>query len=314
MIVLDKVSKYYGERAAVRDASFSIQAGEVVGLLGLNGAGKTTTLKMLAGVLLPTAGRITIDGIDLTANVDAVRARIGFLPEVPPLYPEMRVGEYLTFVAHIKGLKDDIEGHVTAALADTDLAEVRNEFIGTLSNGFQRRVGIAQAIVHRPSLIVLDEPTAGLDPKQMVHMRALIRKLKARHTVLVSSHILNEIEHTCDRLIVIDRGRIAAMGTEAELAGSVSGGTSVVVEVRGGRAAFDAAIRQSGVVTKTAVERDEGGIIVATLELSTDARETLAQTLVGAGLGLRRMERVQLELESIFLTLTGNNRAQSAAA
>ncbi len=313
MIVLDNVSKYYGERAAVRDASFSIQAGEVVGLLGLNGAGKTTTLKMLAGVLLPTAGRIAVDGIDLMTNVEAVRARIGFLPEVPPLYPEMRVAEYLTFVAHIKGLKDDVEGHVSTAIADTDLGEVRDEFIGTLSNGFQRRVGIAQAIVHRPALIVLDEPTAGLDPKQMVHMRALIRKLKARHTVLVSSHILNEIEHTCDRLIVIDRGRIAAIGTEAELAGSVSGGTSIVVEVRGARAAFESAVRQSGVASKTTIDRDEDGIIVATLELSTDAREALAQTLVGAGLGLRRMERVQLELESIFLTLTGN-RAQSAAA
>ncbi|HSI03349.1 MAG: ABC transporter ATP-binding protein [Myxococcota bacterium] len=313
MIVLDKVSKYYGERAAVRDASFSIQAGEVVGLLGLNGAGKTTTLKMLAGVLLPTAGRITVDGIDLMTNVDAVRARIGFLPEVPPLYPEMRVAEYLTFVAHIKGLKNDVAGHVDTAIADTDLGDVRNEFIGTLSNGFQRRVGIAQALVHRPALIVLDEPTAGLDPKQMVHMRALIRKLKERHTVLVSSHILNEIEHTCDRLIVIDRGRIAAMGTEAELAGSVSGATSIVVEIRGARGAFEAAVRQSGVVAKTAIDREEDGIIVATLELSTDARETLAQALVGAGLGLRRMERVQLELESIFLTLTGN-RAQSAAA
>ncbi len=313
MIVLDKVSKYYGERAAVIDASFSIEAGEVVGLLGLNGAGKTTTLKMLAGVLLPTAGRISVDGIDLMTNVDAVRARIGFLPEVPPLYPEMRVAEYLTFVAHIKGVKVDVAGHVDAAIADTDLADVRNEFIGTLSNGFQRRVGIAQAIVHRPALIVLDEPTAGLDPKQMVQMRALIRKLKQRHTVLVSSHILNEIEETCDRLVVINRGRIAAIGTEAELAGNVQGAAKVVVEVRGTRAAFEAAVRQSGAVTKTAIERDEGGIIVATLELANDAREALAQSLIGAGLGLRRMERVQLELESIFLTLTGN-RAQSAAA
>jgi ABC-2 type transport system ATP-binding protein len=313
MIVLDNVSKYYGERAAVRDASFSIESGEVVGLLGLNGAGKTTTLKMLAGVLLPTAGRIAVDGIDLMTNVDAIRARIGFLPEVPPLYPEMRVAEYLTFVARIKGLKDDVASHVDTAIADTDLADVRDEFIGTLSNGFQRRVGIAQAIVHRPALIVLDEPTAGLDPKQMVHMRALIRRLKERHTVLVSSHILNEIEHTCDRLIIIDRGRIAAVGTEAELAGSVSGAISIIVEVRGARATFDAAVRQSGVVAKAAIEREEDGVIVATLELSADARETLAQSLVGAGLGLRRMERVQLELESIFLTLTGN-RARSAAA
>ncbi len=309
MIVVDKVSKLYGERAAVKDASFTIQAGEVVGLLGLNGAGKTTTLKMLAGVLLPTAGKIAVDGIDLTTNVEAVRARIGFLPEVPPLYPEMRVGEYLTFVARIKGLKSDIEGHVASAIADTDLGDVRDEFIGTLSNGFQRRVGIAQAIVHRPALIVLDEPTAGLDPKQMVHMRTLIAKLKARHTVLVSSHILNEIEHTCDRLIVINQGRIAAIGSEAELAGSVQGRGNVVVEVRGSKAAFEQAIRQSGVVAKTVIDSDTDGVIVATLELVNDAREALAQALVGGGLGLRRMERVQLELESIFLTLTGNKQA-----
>jgi ABC-2 type transport system ATP-binding protein len=309
MIVVDKVSKYYGERAAVRDASFSIESGEVVGLLGLNGAGKTTTLKMLAGVLLPTAGRIAVDGIDLTTNVEAIRARIGFLPEVPPLYPEMRVAEYLTFVANIKGVKADVPGHVASAIADTDLGDVQDEFIGTLSNGFQRRVGIAQALVHRPALIVLDEPTAGLDPKQMVHMRTLIRALKAKHTVLVSSHILNEIEHTCDRLIVIDRGRIAAIGSEAELAGSVKGGTSILVEVRGARDAFENAVRASGVAAKVVIDRDEGGIILATLELSNDAREKLAQALVGAGLGLRRMERVQLELESIFLTLTGNKAA-----
>lgn len=307
MIVVDNVTKYYGERAAVAGASFTIERGEVVGLLGLNGAGKTTTLKMLSGVLLPTSGRIAIDGIDLATGADEVRARIGFLPEVPPLYPEMRVRDFLTFVARIKGIKSGVGEHVASALADTDLTEAADEFIGTLSNGYKRRVGIAQAIVHRPALIVLDEPTAGLDPKQMVHMRQLIRSLKARHTVLVSSHILSEIETTCDRIIVINAGRIAAIGTEAELARNVTGGTSVVVEVRGSKDALETAIRSSG--HTLTVEREDQGVVTARIELATDTREDLAKTIIAAGLGLRRLERVELELESIFLSLTGNAKA-----
>lgn len=303
MIVVDNVTKYYGERAAVQGVSFTIERGEVVGLLGLNGAGKTTTLKMLSGVLLPTSGRIVIDGVDLATGLDEVRARIGFLPEVPPLYPEMRVRDFLTFVAHIKGLKGDVTAQVNSSLADTDLTAAAEEFIGTLSNGFKRRVGIAQAIVHRPALIVLDEPTAGLDPKQMVQMRQLIRSLKARHTVIVSSHILSEIETTCDRLIVIDHGRIAGMGTEAELASNVTGGTNVLVEVRGSREALEAAVRAGG--HTVTIDREDHGVITARVELTTDTREDLAKLIISAGLGLRRLERVELELESIFLSLTG---------
>ncbi|MEO1170905.1 MAG: ABC transporter ATP-binding protein, partial [Myxococcota bacterium] len=164
MIVAANVAKYYGPHAAVRDLSFSIEQGEVVGLLGLNGAGKTTTLRMLSGILLPSSGRITIDGHDLGKSPEAVRARIGFLPDRPPLYPEMTVDDYLMFVAHIKGVRKNASGHLGRAIEATDLLEVRHRPIGALSQGFQRRVGIAQAIVHDTKLILLDEPTSGLDP------------------------------------------------------------------------------------------------------------------------------------------------------
>ncbi len=307
MIVAQHLTKYYDDKAAVADVSFTIQKGEVVGLLGLNGAGKTTLLRILSGLILPTSGSVSIAGVSLAQNPDAVRARIGFLPENPPVYPEMSVVDYLTFVAHLKGVKQGVVAQVERALAVTDLLKVRDQRIGTLSHGYTRRVGIAQAVVHNPDLVLLDEPTSGLDPVQIVHMRDLIKSLAGTQTLIVSSHILSEIHQLCDRILVVKSGRIVAEGSEHDLAGKVQAAAVVAIEVRGSKAALQAVLGKLTVVAGHRVDAEADGVTTATVELLRDAREELAAALVQAGLGLRRFERVKLELESIFMELTGNS-------
>ncbi len=306
MIVAREVSKYYGTRPAISDLNFTIEAGEVVGLLGLNGAGKTTTLRILSGLLVPTTGEVHIAGLDMAKEPEAVRARIGFLPETPPLYREMTVAAFVGWVAHIKGLRGNVEPQVKEALAATDLTEVADDRISTLSHGFQKRVGIAQAIVHQPALILLDEPTSGLDPVQVVHMRKLIKNLAGRHTVLVSSHVLSEIHQVCDRLFVLQAGRIVAEGSEAQLGQKLTGNTKVGIHVRGTQAEVEAAFAKvSSLAHHTIEPTDDEGILFATVELKEDRRDEVARAVVQAGLGLLGLEKMQLELESIFLELTG---------
>ncbi|MEM6733349.1 MAG: ABC transporter ATP-binding protein [Myxococcota bacterium] len=314
MIHVDHVSKYYGPRAAVSELSFEIARGEVIGLLGLNGAGKTTTLRMLAGVLLPTAGQITIDGFNLATDPEDVRSRIGFLPETPPVYPEMTVDDYLRFVAHIKGLRKDVAPAIQRTLEATDLVDVRHRPIGALSHGFKRRVGIAQAVVHSPKLILLDEPTSGLDPVQIVHMRKLIKGLRENHTVIVSSHILSEIGQLCDRIFVLQSGRLVAEGTDRDLAAQVRSGTSVRLEVTGERAAVEKTLNDHSIVRECRVISDEHGVLELSVELVADEREALARLIVEAGFGLRRLERVRMELENIFLELTGHGEVRESEA
>lgn len=304
MIVAQHLTKYYGEKAAISDLSFSIAQREVVGLLGLNGAGKTTTLKILSGLLLPTAGSVRVGDVDLLRDPETLRKRIGFLPETPPLYKEMNVGDFLRFVVHIKGINRDVSAFVDHALRATDLVDVREQRISTLSHGYQRRVGIAQAIVHKPDLILLDEPTSGLDPVQVVHMRQLIRDLHKHHTVIVSSHILSEIHQMCDRILVLQEGKIAAQGTEQELAMRVTKATSVVIEVRAPRVEVENVLKGLALVQHHRIDSEQQGVTSATVDLKNDARDELARAIVGANLGLLRLEKVQLELENIFLKLT----------
>jgi ABC-2 type transport system ATP-binding protein len=306
MIQVEGLSKYYGEHAAVRDLSFSIGKGEVIGFLGLNGAGKTTTLKILGCVLLPTSGRVVIDGFDVVKDPHAVRQRIGFLPDTPPLYDEMTVGEYLAFVAQLRGVTaKDTPAHVAEAEAKTGLREVDGALISTLSHGYRQRVGVAQALVHRPAFLILDEPTSGLDPAQIRGMRELIRGLKGSHTVLVSSHILPEISETCDRLLIVHGGQLVAQGAEEELARKLGGG-SIEVEVRGDKARALAALQDVGPVSVT---HEEGGVVGLRVEASPELRPRVAQALVGAGLELLRLDRGAERLESIFLRLTQSGGA-----
>lgn len=308
MIVAEHITKYYGDRAAVSDVSFSIGEGEVVGLLGLNGAGKTTILKILSGLLVPTSGRVSVGGLEMSRAPEKARARIGFLPEAPPLYGEMSVNAYLRFAARINGFRGDLDSAVARAIDAADLAQVRSQRIDTLSYGFRRRVGIAQAVVHQPALILLDEPTSGLDPKQIVTMRDLITGLRGKNTILVSSHNLPEIEQLCDRILVIKDGQIAAEGTESDLAKRVADANRFNIEVRAAASALEEALsRAANVINDKTVMQENEGITSATVELSEDSREELAEVLVKAGLGLRRFERVEVELEGIFMKLTGGS-------
>ena len=218
MIHVSNLTKYYGDYAAIRDVSFDIDRGQVVGFLGPNGAGKTTTMRILAGFLTATSGTATIDGLDVFWKPLEVRRKIGYLPENCPLYPELRVTEYLTFRAGIKGLHGrEAKKRVEAVLARAWLKDVRRQLVGTLSKGYRQRVGLADTLLADPPVLILDEPTAGLDPAQIRETRKLIRELGQQHTLLLSTHILSEVEMTCETIIIIDRGQVVAAGPLAEL-------------------------------------------------------------------------------------------------
>jgi ABC-2 type transport system ATP-binding protein len=305
MITVDGLTKYYGDRAAIRDLRFSIEKGEVIGFLGLNGAGKSTTLKVLGCVLLPTSGRVTIDGLDVTRDPHQLRKRIGFLPDTPPLYEEMTVRGYLEFVARLRGVAPGAVGaRVAAVVAQTALADRADDVIASLSHGYRQRVGVAQALVHDPDLLILDEPTGGLDPVQIKEMRELIRSLKGAHTVLVSSHILAEISQVCDRYLVIQDGELIAQGSEEDLSRQLGGGGGFEVDLAAPcEAAVPALERVPGVTAVTGAGA-EGGRVTLRVEGAGELRPALVRALVGAGAEVLRVDRAQGRLEHIFLELT----------
>lgn len=319
MIEARGVHKHYGDKTALDGVSFSISRGEVVGFLGLNGAGKTTMLKILCGLLLPTAGSVVVDGVDAVTDPLALRRRIGFLPDRPPLYGEMSVRQMLSYAGRLNGVAAGrIDVRVREVLALADLDHVADDLVETLSHGYRQRVGIAQSIVHEPKLVVLDEPISGLDPAQIVAMRGLIRGLKEKHTVLLSSHILGEISHTADRILVLHGGRIVAQGTEAELVGG--GGKKKVEIVARGRAADvekGELLRATGLAQATAVdlEGSQQGLVRLRASFDDDAaRERLIKTLVEQGFGVRTVVDLESDLEALFLTLTGDAPPSSTSS
>jgi ABC-2 type transport system ATP-binding protein len=310
VIEVHDLFKYYGERRAAGPLSFTIGKGEIVGLLGLNGAGKTTVLRVLACDLLPSSGTVRVDGIDIVDQPQEVRRRIGYLPDTPPLYGEMTVHEYLVFAARLRGLSaGEAERRAGVVEGAAQLESARDDLISSLSHGFRQRVGIAQAVVHGPQLLILDEPISGLDPVQIIEMRQLLRSLRGEHTIVLSSHILTEISETCDRLLVLGEGKIVAAGTEEDLSRSLVGGAQVELTVR-----TDSEARARELLSKVDgvrhVERilpRESGRDVVTFRVETDkdVREAVCKSLVTAGVGLLEMVRGKHELEAIFLRLTG---------
>ncbi len=313
MIEVSELYKYYGAKRALGPISFTVESGEIVGLLGLNGAGKTTTLRILACDLLPTSGSVKIGGTDLAADQDGVRARIGYLPDTPPLYGEMSVQEYLVFAARLRGLSTKAANQRAAEVSElTEIRDLGSELIGSLSHGYKQRVGIAQAIVHKPALVLLDEPISGLDPVQIVEMRRLVRNLRGEHTVVISSHILTEISETCDTLLVLRDGQIVAVGSERELSERLVQGQRLEVTVKrpatvAPEAAKSVLVGLPGIKEVTELAASEPGESISSFRIvaERDVREDACRLLFDSGFGLLELRRTQRELESIFLELSG---------
>jgi ABC-2 type transport system ATP-binding protein len=316
MIRATKLSKFYGGKRALGPVSFEIADGETVGFLGLNGAGKTTALRILASDLRPSSGSVEVGGVDAVANPHEVRKRIGFLPENPPLYTEMLVADYIRFAGELRGMtRADLKKRLGEVLDIVDLNEVANDPIDTLSHGFRQRVGLAQAIIHNPKFLILDEPTRGLDPVQIVEMRNLIHDLKQNHTVLISSHILTEISQTCDRLLVLDRGKLVGEGTESELSkheGEI-GQITVTVRAPGDdpKAQITKVLSAIANVTKVGEPFVQGKDFTYALTTSKDIRAEVSRAIVESKLDLLKLDYTRSELENTFIRLVGGADASN---
>jgi ABC-2 type transport system ATP-binding protein len=317
MIDVKGLTKYYGEHAAIHDLNFSIDRGEVIGFLGLNGAGKTTALRILACDLRPSAGTIEVGGTDAIADPHEVRKRIGFLPENPPLYGEMVVADYLRFAGELRGMtKLEVKKRLPEVLEVVDLGDVANDLIDTLSHGYRQRVGVAQAIIHQPKFLILDEPTRGLDPVQIVEMRNLIHDLKQNHTVLISSHILTEISQTCDRLLVLGKGKLLGVGSEADLAKHEGEIRQINVTVRpptgdDPKGAITRVLDKVEGVSKVTEPYEQGGGLAFSLSTTKDCRADVSRAVVEAKLDLIKLDYSRSELESTFIRLVGGSDASN---
>ncbi len=323
MVHLEAVTKYYGPKRALGPVSFEIEKGDTVGFLGLNGVGKTTLLRILACGLRPSSGTVRIDGLDVLREPHEVRKRVGYLPETPPVYGDMTVGDYLAFAGRIKGMSPEA---VTRRVPEVEeyarVSEVHGVLARHLSQGYRQRVGVAQAIIHDPELLILDEPTHDLDPVQIMEMRGMIRELKDSHTILISSHILPEISETCDRLLVLNDGKIVASGTEAELGEGLLRSRRLSITVR--QAARPAATRTPEEVIRavpgvTRVEpapttrrRPEPRAATYHVEGDADLRAAVCRALVEAGHDVLALARAERELERVFVGLVGRSGAAEA--
>lgn len=313
MIEVEHLSKIYGSTPAITDVTFNVEPGEILGLLGPNGAGKTTTMRILAGYLPATNGNARIAGYDVHENSLAVRQKIGYLPETPPLYPEMTVEGFLHFVAQIKGIPaGDRHQKVTAAIERCNLQDKRRVIIRKLSKGYRQRVGIAQAIVHDPPAIILDEPTVGLDPRQIIEVRNLIKSLAGTHTIILSTHILPEVSMTCSRVAIINRGKVVATNTPDNLMTQLTGGSGYEVEIEGEAALAKQVLQNIAGVSLVESIPTAGGhqaqvnraYLRVISQPGKEPGKDIATTLVRAGFGLHELRRVNATLEDVFLQLT----------
>ncbi|MDR1108470.1 MAG: ATP-binding cassette domain-containing protein [Spirochaetaceae bacterium] len=319
MIEVKSLTKQYGPVEAVRDVSFSVGADQVLGFLGPNGAGKTTIMKILTGYHFPSAGTALVDGISVQEDPVAVKSRIGYLPENVPLYGDLTPREYLEFIAQARLIpREERAAKIQAALGTCGLKQVRDKKIETLSKGYKQRVGLAQAIIHDPPILILDEPTTGLDPNQIIEIRFLIRELGRRKTVILSTHILQEVEAVCSRVLILNEGRIAAQGSPEEIAATMKGGDTWELLLKGTDAAAlqDAVLRDAGSLPPEAkpgtISDGPGGTVSLSFFLPPGEQgaewaggEGIFDWAVSRGLKILRMDRKRLSLEDIFVKLTG---------
>jgi ABC-2 type transport system ATP-binding protein len=307
VIEVQHLTKRYGRVTAVHDVSFRVERGEILGFLGPNGAGKTTTMRILTGYMPATEGKALVAGFDVFDQPVEAKRRTGYLPETPPLYPDMSVLEYLDFVAKIKRVPSaDRRGRVRAVMERTRVADMAHRLCGKLSKGYRQRVGLAQALIHNPDVLILDEPTAGLDPKQIIETRELIKELAGDHTIILSTHILPEVAQTCQRVVIINKGRVVAIDTPDALTARLRGSETMYLQVdAGGADAAGALTRVSG-VRRVAESDRRNGIVGYEIESERghDVRRDLARAVVTNGWGLLELRPMRLSLEEIFLSLT----------
>jgi ABC-2 type transport system ATP-binding protein len=315
MIEVEHLTKRYGPTLAVSDVSFQVQKGEVLGFLGPNGAGKTTTMRVITGYLPPSEGRVRVAGYDVVEEPLEAKRRTGYLPEAPPVYPDMTVVEYLAFVARIKGVpRREIKKRIDEVREKVAITDVGSRQIGKLSRGYRQRVGLAQALIHNPEVLVLDEPTAGLDPKQIIETRELIKSLAGQHTVVLSTHILPEVSKTCQRVVVINQGKVVAVGAPAELTSRLQGYETVLITVEGPAAEIMGKLES--VPGVKLVEPREAGDSRVTFEIHVekgrDVRPELARAVVESRWKLLELKTSGLSLEDIFLKLTTTDLSEES--
>ncbi len=317
MITVENLSKRFAAKTAIDGVSFQVEKGEILGFLGPNGAGKTTTMRIVVGFMPASDGTVRVDGFDVFENPLEVRRRIGYLPENPPLYLEMTVTGYLRFVAKIKGvLKDKIDAEVKRVMERVNITDVQDRIIAKLSKGYKQRVGLAQALLNDPPVMILDEPTIGLDPKQIHEVRELIKDLAGQHTVVLSTHILPEVEQTCHRVVIIDKGRIVAVDTPQNLRFQLQGAERISLEVQGPVSEITSKLKaMPGVVdVRKIADTDGRHRFQVDGELRKDIRSDLARTIVQNGWGLYELQSSTMSLEDIFLKLTKEEEGEKANA
>lgn len=309
MIEVEKLTKKYGDHVAVDNLSFRVERGMIYGFLGPNGAGKSTTMNMMTGYIAATSGTVKINGYDILQNPEQAKKSIGYLPELPPVYPDMTVYEYLKFVAELKQVKkSEQRAQIEDVMAQTRIEDVQNRLISKLSKGYKQRVGLAQAIIGYPEVLILDEPTVGLDPKQIIEMRELIRELAKKHTIILSSHILSEVSAVCDHIMIISKGKLVASDTPEGLVTRLKGGRQLMMSVQGEQSELEEILQSIGQIKNYSIQpsKAEGCVsaIIRTQE-QDDIRVELFHRLAAADLPIMELSLSEKSLEDVFLELTG---------
>lgn len=316
MVEVKNLTKRYGNMTAVDDISFTVDSGEILGFLGPNGAGKSTTMNIITGYISSTKGTVTVDGYEILDNPKEAKSRIGYLPEIPPLYVDMTVEKYLQFMFDLKKVKLPKQQHIDEVMRLVKITDVSKRIIKNLSKGYRQRVGFAQALLGNPPVLILDEPTVGLDPQQIIEMRKLIRSLGKKHTVILSSHVLSEISATCDRIIVISKGKLVADARTDELSSSISGGQKLQLDLDGTEGSAASALKGISVIEGVTKIKKQGSVgnnitrYVIDYQTGTDIRKSVFRAVASTDCAIVGMESGNATLEDSFLQLTSQDQRQ----